>query len=454
MNQRSVTFARFVFDSLRAYRIGIPLLFALLVGVATAIAGVINFTQSVATIRTLGPHLSTLVETGDRPEMLRLLGSLAGNGREDFVIVQKGQILASSRSISELDQIFTLNSVFENAEFALTRSKIVAKIPIDRVNGPMASALLYVAFPLKPALLSWLTYLCIALGLGVLISWLLAVRITKVIRQVTRPIEEMDQSIQSLFDQDEHCLIQQTGILELDRTRLTLFETKLALNDATERLGLARAKELAAESYQRLIHDLYTPVAAMRESMKISADLSVDSELRDRSQHKISRLAEQILNQVSVAKEHLGHEPRVLDLSDVRNCVREAAEQARLAFAVCENIRMTSHLPTEPVIVPHDPENLRRAVSNLVSNALRASREIVEIEIEQNSSGVAIRVSDDGPGIEPSEVGLLLQGRSVSKENGRLSFGLPSANHIARMHGGRIVYRRSLLGGACFEIRI
>jgi signal transduction histidine kinase len=78
----------------------------------------------------------------------------------------------------------------------------------------------------------------------------------------------------------------------------------------------------------------------------------------------------------------------------------------------------------------------------------------LEIEVERTPSFVAIRVSDDGSGIDQDDIGLLLQGRIASKDSERPGYGLPSANHIARLHGGRLVYRKSALGGACFEIRV
>jgi signal transduction histidine kinase len=62
--------------------------------------------------------------------------------------------------------------------------------------------------------------------------------------------------------------------------------------------------------------------------------------------------------------------------------------------------------------------------------------------------------TDDGEGIEEEMVSLFLQGRGKSKKKNGLGLGLSGANHIVRLHGGKIIYRKSHLGGACFDIRL
>lgn len=76
------------------------------------------------------------------------------------------------------------------------------------------------------------------------------------------------------------------------------------------------------------------------------------------------------------------------------------------------------------------------------------------VELEVKDALVAIRVSDDGKGVNQEDLRLLLHGRVQAQGANRPGYGLPSANHIARAHGGRIIYKTSSLGGACFEIRM
>jgi len=106
------------------------------------------------------------------------------------------------------------------------------------------------------------------------------------------------------------------------------------------------------------------------------------------------------------------------------------------------------------VIAAHDPDLLQRAIINLLENGIDAAASKVRIALQRTRDGASITVSDDGPGMDESQVSLHLQGRGQSSKADRQAFGLSSANHIVRSHGGRIIYRQGELGGASFEIRL
>ncbi|NOT78480.1 MAG: ATP-binding protein [Bacteriovoracaceae bacterium] len=112
------------------------------------------------------------------------------------------------------------------------------------------------------------------------------------------------------------------------------------------------------------------------------------------------------------------------------------------------------NLPETPVLMRHDPALLKRAVVNLLENGLEASKSKVELSLDTNDQFTSIRVSDDGTGLSEDKVSLFLQGRGLSSKANRQAFGLSSSNHIARTHGGKIIYHKSNLGGASFEIRL
>jgi signal transduction histidine kinase len=455
MSYRPLSFAGYVRQAMRPYRIGIPFVFSLVAGIAVAASVLaLRANSDFHLIRAVAPHLSTLVETQDRPEMLRMLSSIARERGVQLVLVQRGQVLASTRSLEELDRPFkSQGSLVPIGQSHVTGSDLVTNVHIARENGPETDADILMFSPLSPILLSCLWIALGVLALSFAVSQLYSLKLISVIRETIRPIEKTDEAIRLLLE-DKEPNLPLTGIREIDNIRSTLIETRRSLTDATDRLAEAKSKELVADAYRRLIHDLYTPVAALKETVKIIEKETTKPTIREKAQHRLIRLAEQILNQVSVAKENLQFEPKPLAQDDIRTCVSEAAEQAWLAFPDRDRVQLNQRIPDRPISIPHDSENLRRAISNLVSNALRASRGTVDVELERMESSVAIRVSDDGLGIDEDDISLHLQGRLQSSEGNRPGYGLPSANHIARLHGGRLIYRRSPLGGACFEIRI
>ena len=61
---------------------------------------------------------------------------------------------------------------------------------------------------------------------------------------------------------------------------------------------------------------------------------------------------------------------------------------------------------------------------------------------------------DDGPGMKEENIPIYFQGRGNSNKANRQAYGLSSTNHIVRNHGGKLIYKKSELGGANFEIRL
>ena len=89
-----------------------------------------------------------------------------------------------------------------------------------------------------------------------------------------------------------------------------------------------------------------------------------------------------------------------------------------------------------------DPERLAQIVANLVENALKFARAAVDVRVTADGgSGIAVVVSDDGPGIAATELGRVFDrlytvretpGRSVGT-----GLGLAIVRELAAAMGGR-----------------
>jgi len=442
--------------ALRKYRRGIPLAGALTVSLIFGITSLLFAVRSdIRLLRSLSPHVSSFVESNDRPDLQRMVRSIADRERVDLLVVKDDLITASSRDLSEIDRPFELKGTFFVGKLSqLTASGLVTNVSIERPGGPSDLNAMLVMFTPLSSVLYWSSFIAVLVfGLGLLVSALFYERLSLAITASVKPVADLDTAIRGLRNMNDPAPIPSTGIQELEQIRDSITETHGALVNARDALAAARAKELATDAYVRLIHDLHNPVASLGQWIKLS-HASYDEETRREATEKIPKLAEQILNQVTVAKDNLNFEAATLESADIRECVREATDQAKLASIKIESVSIERILPELPVIVHHDPTLLNRAVSNLVKNALDACRDKVRVVVEKHSSETHIQVMDDGPGLSQEDAGLYLQGRLRSTKGDRQAYGLAAANHIIRTHGGRIVYRRSELGGACFEIRI
>jgi signal transduction histidine kinase len=131
-----------------------------------------------------------------------------------------------------------------------------------------------------------------------------------------------------------------------------------------------------------------------------------------------------------------------LDFARVRPLALEPVEAAGFASEVAELSRPLAEeqgvrlAASGEGTLNADRERLRRAVLNLVRNAIEASPrgETVELSIP---GGAEIRVADRGPGLTPEAREKLFSPFFSTKERGT-GLGLPLARKVAAAHGGSL----------------
>lgn len=128
---------------------------------------------------------------------------------------------------------------------------------------------------------------------------------------------------------------------------------------------------------------------------------------------------------------------RVIDRrpADLVALVRGVVEDARVLAAAKEMTLRVTAAPTAVCLV--DEPTVRRAVANLVDNAIRYAPSGTAIEITVEPTAVV--VTDHGPGIPSDEQAHIFErfwrGRADTHGTG---LGLPIANQIALAHGGAL----------------
>ena len=111
--------------------------------------------------------------------------------------------------------------------------------------------------------------------------------------------------------------------------------------------------------------------------------------------------------------------------------------------------------------VPGERRLVRRALSNLISNALRHARSHVEVAVRRDGGQIHIEVDDDGPGVPPSDREHIFEpfwrredGRDDAPARG-FGLGLAIVRRIALRSGGRVeVSTAPTLGGARFQLSL
>jgi signal transduction histidine kinase len=107
-----------------------------------------------------------------------------------------------------------------------------------------------------------------------------------------------------------------------------------------------------------------------------------------------------------------------------------------------------------PVVINGNAEMLRRAVRNLVENALNHTPDGTAVEIVVGERGT-ISVRDEGEGIPTAKRELIFQRfwRRDHQRAGGAGLGLSIVKRIVDAHGGTIAVENEPTGGANFTMR-
>ncbi len=210
-------------------------------------------------------------------------------------------------------------------------------------------------------------------------------------------------------------------------------------------------------------HELRNPLAVIRTNLEVTLsnpDASVE-ELR-RAGAVVSRSADRMVTLVDDLLDHAREETRAtsVEVVDVVGVVEHTVEEFEI-LAEADGITLISEAFGEP-LVEGDPIALRRALANLLANAIRLAPEgtVISVRTGAIDDWVWMGVQDQGPGISPRDQQRVFRrfwrgDRDTSekmKRDGRSGLGLAIVSQIAETHGGAVRLESELGQGSTFVI--
>jgi signal transduction histidine kinase len=215
-----------------------------------------------------------------------------------------------------------------------------------------------------------------------------------------------------------------------------------------------------SEFLAALSHELRTPLNAILGFAdvllaEVDGPLTPDARenlqvVRNSGEH-LRALIDDILDLSALESGELRLSSRLIDVLPI---AQEVAREARVAAeAKSLEIRLLGH----PAQAWADPRRVRQIIGNIVGNAVKfTSRGHVLLRVDPRDGGVAISVSDTGPGIKPEDHEAIFreywQSGEARQQRIGTGLGLAITRRLVQMHRGFIDLRSQLGKGSTFTV--
>jgi two-component system sensor histidine kinase CpxA len=229
---------------------------------------------------------------------------------------------------------------------------------------------------------------------------------------------------------------------------------------------MAEKIQLLIDRQRRLLgdisHELRSPLARLNVALELA---------RQRSGSEAASALERIQREAEILNEMIGQllaltrlesgaeEIRKVEL-DLKSLVREVVKDADFeARARNRSVRLAA---IEPVRIDGVPNLIRRAIENVIRNAVHYTAEGTEVEIKlftDSEARAVIVVRDHGPGV-PDEVlteifrPFYRVDEARDREAGGVGLGLSIAERAVRLHGGSVGATNAPDGGLIITLAL
>ena len=229
------------------------------------------------------------------------------------------------------------------------------------------------------------------------------------------------------------------------------------LEESTQRLAQSEREQAWSEMARQIAHEIKNPLTPMR--LSIQHLIRLKQRGIEGWEDKFEDVANSILEQIDIlsntASEFSSFAKFYYEDNAEINLYQLISEQMVL-FDTRENIRIAfDYCKTECKVFARKGQIIRVLV-NLVSNAVQALEEsggYICISLKEDGGSYVVSIDDNGPGVKIEDENKLFKPNFTTKSSGT-GLGLAICRNIIEQSGGKISYRRSELGGACFSFTL
>jgi two-component system, NtrC family, nitrogen regulation sensor histidine kinase NtrY len=297
----------------------------------------------------------------------------------------------------------------------------------------------------------------IAMGLffGMLMSWWGAVR-------VTRPVRRLSEGARAVTEGNWNARVDVRGHDEMAQLSLAFNRMTEQLSEQRERLVQAERVAAWRELARRLAHELKNPLFPLQttvENLRRAREQGGDG--FEEVFHESTGI---LLSEIENLKKIIGRfsdfarmpQPELARVN-LNDLVRDILKLFEAQFSAVGRPPITPELHLEEDLPPvqADATLLRRAIENLVLNAMDAmpAGGVLMLRTSHEGDDVSLEVSDTGSGLTPEECDRLFTPYYTTKHHGT-GLGLAIVQSVVSDHGGRISVESEAGVGTSFHIHL
>jgi signal transduction histidine kinase len=257
------------------------------------------------------------------------------------------------------------------------------------------------------------------------------------VRRVTAPLSSLVVAAERLGRDVTAPPLSETGTIETRQASRAFNQMQVRLRNLIEN----RTRLLAAIS-----HDLRTPLTLLR----LRIENVTDAPERDKMLATIAEMDSMIEATLKFARDEAISEPRrPTDLAALLQSIVDDMHDAGLSVTMA---------PAPPLTYDCRPNALKRALSNLIDNAVKYGK-TAHAAIDATSDSIEIAIEDEGPGIPEAELSRVLEpfyrlDESRSRETGGVGLGLAIALSVVQAHQGELLLSNRRSGGLRAVIKL
>jgi two-component system phosphate regulon sensor histidine kinase PhoR len=242
-----------------------------------------------------------------------------------------------------------------------------------------------------------------------------------------------------------------------------------AQRTSTEVVSLQARDDVRREFIANLSHELRTPIFNIQGYLLTLLDGVKDSKIRKEYLKKANRNVERMIRLIQDMDVLARLESSQLVLNKETYSLTEQVEDAleqlsdRLQSTEIQVIR--EYDAAQPCMVLADPERMDQIILNLISNAIKYSREgdgaFVKVSIQDAEKNFNVTIEDNGIGISKEDLTRVFErfyrvdrSRTHTKKIGGTGLGLAIVKHIIEAHGHSIKVTSALGAGTTFSFSI